>query len=436
MSMFLYNILLMVCSPALFAYFLWRVFVSRKSGESWRENLGALPRLADREPGRKLVWVHAASVGETVAALPIHEEIKRLVPDALILHTTITQTGNAVARKSCRLADAVAYFPIDAVPFVYRALNRVRPDVLVMIDTEIWPNLLAAARRRGIRTVLANGRISDKSLRGGKRWPWLLRWATSNIDQCLMQTDEDGFRIISLGARPQSVHVIGSTKFDEKGGQLPPSEVDALRADLGIPEAALVLVAGSTNPGEDEPVLNAFRILRGSSDGAREMRLIIAPRQLDRAEEIHSLAEARGFTCARRSMKESVRPGSFDVLILDTFGELASVYAVGKIAFVGGSLIPKGGHSIFQPILQGKPVLFGPYTHKTRDMAQMAIAAGVGFEVRDADEFAVQAGSLLSEGDGLARIDAACRDLVERNRGASARCAEVIARLMEAEHGG
>jgi 3-deoxy-D-manno-octulosonic-acid transferase len=245
-----------------------------------------------------------------------------------------------------------------------------------------------------------------------------------------MQTDEDGFRIISLGARPASVHIVGSTKFDQEGGQLAQADVDALRADLGLPDGSPVLVAGSTNPGEDEPVLDAFRILR---NGSRDLRLIIAPRQLDRTEEIRSMVEARGLTCARRSVKESVE---YDVLILDTFGELASVYAVGEVAFVGGSLIPKGGHSIFQPILQGKPVLFGPYTHKTRDMAQMALSAGVGFEVRDVAEFAAQAESLLSDRERLTQIDAACRDLVERNRGASTRCAEVIVKLLECEHGG
>jgi 3-deoxy-D-manno-octulosonic-acid transferase len=354
----------------------------------------------------------------------------------MILHTTITQTGQAVARRSAVLADEIAYFPIDFLPISGHAMNNVRPDVFVMVDTEIWPNFLALARRRGIKTVLVNGRISDKTLDGGRRWAWLLGWATSNIDVCLMQTDEDGFRIISLGARPQAIHVVGSTKFDEAGGQLPPDEVDALRADLGLPEAARVLVAGSTNPGEDEPVLDAFQTLRHSGDGASDLRLIIAPRQLDRADEIRGLVEARGFTCARRSMKETIAPGSYDVLLLDTFGELASAYAVGAITFVGGSLIPKGGHSIFQPILQGKPVLFGPYTHKTRDMAQMALTAGVGFVVKDAAEFAVQAGALLSDPERLAEIDTACRELVEKNRGASTRCAETIVKLLETEHGG
>lgn len=432
MSAILYNLLLVLCSPVLLLYFLWRILVSRKSSDSWRENLGSLPRLADREPGRKLVWIHAASVGETVAALPVHEEIKRLMPDAVLLHTTITQTGNAVARKSCKLADIVAYFPLDLLPFVNRALHRVRPDAFVMVDTEIWPNFLAAARRRGARTALVNGRISDRSLKGGRRMPWLFRWATSNIDRFLMQTDEDARRIVSLGADRGAVVVAGSTKFDEKGGRLPAPDVEALRFDLGIPVGAAVIVAGSTNPGEDEPVLDAYLSLRGEDPG---LRLIIAPRQLERAGEIRSLAESCGLRCAQRTVKESVSPGGCDVLILDTFGELGSVYAVGTIAFVGGSLIPKGGHSIFQPILQGKPVLFGPYTHKTRDMAQMALSAGVGFEVRDADELAAQARKLLADPHLLAGIDDACRELVERNRGASARCAEAIVGLLEGEHG-
>lgn len=429
----LYNLLLLVCSPVLFVYFLWRVFVSKESSESWRQNLGALPPLANRELGRKLVWIHAASVGETVASLPVQQEIKRLHPDAIILHTTITQTGQAVARKSCASADEIAYFPIDCLPFVNRALDRVRPDVFATVDTELWPNFLSRARKQGVATVLINGRI-DRSLKGGKWLRWLMKWATSNLDLCLMQTDEDGFRIISLGARPKAISVVGSTKFDEGGGELSPAEVEALRDDLGLPEGAPVLVAGSTNPGEDEPVLDAFKVIRDRVPSAHDMRLIIAPRQLDRTDEICSFAEARGFTCARRSVKDTIRPGGHDVLILDTFGELAAVYAVGNIAFVGGSLIPKGGHSIIQPILQGKPVLFGPYTHRTRDIAQTALSAGVGFEVNDAAEFASLVETLLGSPERLSEINSACRELVDRNRGASTRCAEAIVRMLEDGH--
>ena len=424
MAGLVYNLLLLISSPVTFVYYLWRIFVSKKSNESWRENLGALPRFADRAPGKKLIWLHAVSVGEVVASLPIQDELRRLLPNAAILVTTITQTGNAMARKSAKLADAIAYFPLDFPPFVNRALSRVKPDIIVVVETEMWPNFLSAAKRRGIPIVLANGRISDRSLQRGRRWRWLMSWAASNIDHCCMQTETDAERIRSLGARAESIRVFGSTKFDQEGGRLPEEAVGELRADLGLPEGAPVFVAGSTNPGEEEPILAAFEEMRS---GTKDLRLVIAPRQIERADEIQALVESRGLTCARRSRRDTA---DSDVLILDTFGELAAAYAVGEIAFVGGTLIPKGGHSLFQPVLQGKPVLFGPHTFKTRDMAQMAISAGVGFEVKDAGELAERAGGLLSDAELRAEIGAACDRLVMENRGASARCAKLIAELV------
>ena len=417
--------MLIVMLPIASVYFMWRIFVSRKSNESWRENLGALPRFSDREPGKKLIWLHAVSVGELVASLPIQEEIRRLMPEAIILVTTITQTGNAIARKSARRADAIAYFPMDYPWIVGRAFDRVRPDIIVLMETELWPNFLSAAKHRGIPIVLSNGIISDRTMKQHRRWHWLVRSAVSNIDHCCMQNSESADRIIGLGAPRERVQVFGSTKFDQESGRLSGEAVKALRADLGLAEVP-VFVAGSTNPGEEEPILEAFQELQ---TGVPELRLIIAPRQIERGDEIQAMVEARGLTCARRSKKEQF---STDVLILDTFGELASFYAVGRIAFVGGTLIPKGGHSLIQPILQGKPVLFGPHTFKTRDIAEMAIQAGVGFQVADGKDLADRAKELLSKAEGLASIDSACERLAGQNVGASARCAELIVRLLEA----
>ena len=425
---FIYNLLLFISLPGAIIYYLWRIFVARKSNESWRENLGALPRLADRALGKKLIWLHAVSVGEVVASLPIQHELRRLLPDAVILVTTITQTGSAVARKSAKSADAVAYLPLDYPILVNRALNRVRPDVIVILEAEVWPNFLAAAKHRGIPIILVNGRVSDRSLRRSRRWRWLLSWAVSNITHCCMQTQVDAERIRELGARLESIRVFGNTKFDQEGAQLPDDAVRALRVDLGLPDGARVFVAGSANPGEEEPILAAFQDMRRS---AEDLRLIIAPRQIERGEEIQALVEAQGLACARRLKRDAV-PADYDVLVLDTFGELAAVYAVGEIAFVGGTFIAKGGHSLFQPILQGKPVLFGPYIFKTRDMAQMAISAGVGFEVKDAAELAERGKALLSDAGRLSEIDAACRRLVSENRGVSARCAALIAELLDA----
>lgn len=426
MAGFVYNLLLHLSLPGALIYYLWRVFVSKKSKESWRHNLGGLPCLSNRPEGKKLIWLHAVSVGEYVASLPVQEELRRIVPDAMILITTVTQTGNALARKSVKEQDTVAYLPLDFPMFVNRGLDRVRPDAIVIMEAEMWPNFLAAAKRRNIPTILANGRVSDRSLRRSRKWRWLISWAISKFDYCCMQTNVDAERILALGAKPEAVCVCGNTKFDQEGAQLPHKAVESLRADLGLPEGIPVFVAGSTNPGEDEQVLEAFQIMRRTM---ADLRLIIAPRQIERGNEIQRICEDRRLTCARRSQKESCSV-NYDVLILDTFGELAATYAVGEISFVGGTLIPKGGHSLFQPILQGKPVLFGPYTFKTRDMAQMAINAGVGFEVKDSTELAQRALELLQDVGRRAEIDVICRRLVSENRGASARCAEKIAELL------
>jgi 3-deoxy-D-manno-octulosonic-acid transferase len=422
----IYNLFLAILLPFAFIYYLWRIFVARKSDQSWRENLGALPKLAANHPGRQVVWIHAASVGETVASLPVQDELRRILPDAVILVTTITQTGNAMALKAAKSADAVAYFPVDYPLPVSRALNRVRPDVFVMVEGEIWPNFIWSMKRRGIPMILVNGRVSDRNFKQSRRWRWLMSWTISKIDRFCMQTEVDAERICALGAAPDAISVCGSTKFDQAEAQLDEAAATVLRADLGIPAGAPVFVAGSTNPGEDRPVLEAFVQMRKS---IAYMRLVIAPRQLERAEEIRTMAESLGLICAQRSKKGS-SPTNFEVLILDSFGELASVYAVGAVSFVGGTLIRKGGHSLIQPILQGKPVFFGPHTFKTRDVAGIAMSTGVGFEVRDAGELAARAADLLLNPGRLAEIDAACRRLVSENQGASARCAAAIAELL------
>lgn len=426
----LYNLLLLLVLPGAFFYYLWRIFVSRKSNLSWRENLGYYPKLADRKPERKLVWIHAASVGEVIASLSMQDELRKKKPDVMILLTTITQTGNSVARKSAKKADIIAFFPLDYPFIVKKALNLVKPDVFVMVEAEIWPNFLANAKKMNVSTILVNGKMSDKSFRRSRHWKWLLKWAISNIDYCAMQTKIDAERIKILGAKPETVHVVGNMKFDQEGSQLLDGAVKALRAELGLEEGVPVIVAGSTNPGEDEPVLKAFLKVRRSFPN---MKLIIAPRQLERADEIAMLVEENGLTYALRSNKEKPY-GKYDVMILDVFGELGKVYSVGVAAFVGGTLIPKGGHSIIQPILQGKPVFFGPYTFKTRDIAEMAISAGVGFQVGDENDLAESMIKVISNPSMLAEIERSCKRLVMDNKGASARCADVIVKMIS-EHG-
>lgn len=432
MAFFAYNLLITLVSPIALTYFLWRVLVSRKASQSWRENLGNLPLLADRPEGKKLIWVHAASVGEVVAFSPVKDEIHRLIPGCTVLVTTITKSGNAMAKKLAKDGDVVAFLPIDYLFIVRRAFDRVQPDIFGTVEAEIWPNVLAEAKRRDIKTVLINGRISDHGFREFNFWGWLLSWAFSNIDNCCMQTEQDVSRISGMGARPSAISLMGNTKFDQQNAKISDAAADALRGSLGIPEGVSSIVAGSTNKGEEETILAAFCEMRKE---VTDLRLIIAPRQIDRAEEIrHLIEDSFGLRSARRSAGTPQK--DFDVLILDTFGELASTYAVAELAFVGGTLIKKGGHSIVQPILQGKPVLFGPHTFKTRDIARMSIDAGIGFVVNDAHEFAEKGLQLLRDDERRRRICEACMDMVSSNRGASARCAAMMADLLTASREG
>ena len=428
MAGLIYNFLLLLTLPIVLPWYLWRIFVERKANKSWRDNLGGLPRMGDPADGERLLWIHAASVGEVVASLPVQTEIKRLAPATRILLTTITQTGHAYALEHAGLADEVAFFPLDYIPFVNRALNRVRPDGFVMMESEIWPNFLAAARRRGIPTALISGKVSDRTFKRDLRFRWLMSWALSNIDHYCMQTETHADRIRRIAgsklAQRLNVTVTGSTKFDQECGTSSPDKINSLRKEIGLPDGVRAIVAGSTNPGEDEVVLDAFKKTR---NGNGALRLIIAPRKMSEVDAIEEMAQVRGFKCARRSLNGK---SDYDVLILDTFGELANAYAFGDLAFVGGTLVPKGGHSIVQPIIHGKPVLFGPHTFKTQNIADMAISAGVGFQVADSDELASRMALLLADDQGRLKISEACARLISENCGASARGAKIIMEMM------
>lgn len=419
-----YNLALLAVSPLIAGYILYRVFISRKSRASWRQQLGGV-RLPVELANRDRIWIHAVSVGESVASAAVVTGIKAFLPEAAVVVSTTTSTGQEMARKSVKDADAIIYFPFDLIPSVIRSLRAVRPVVFACTDTEIWPNFLHLARARGVKTAMVNGTISDRTLRGAARFPWLYRWALSNIDRFCMQSQADADRVMAMGADPARVSVTGNCKADQSGEPMPLEDARRLKASLGIPGDAPVFVAGSTNPGEDEPVLEAFLSARSAYP---ELRLIIAPRQIDRAQEVAQIARDRNLSCARRSDPDAA-PEGWDVLILDTFGELANVYAAADVTFVGGSLIPRGCHSILQPIAQGKPVFFGPHTFKAKDLVAQARAAGVGFEIRDGAELGARIAEMLDDRATLDDIRVRCAEMMQANRGASERTAEALVEL-------
>lgn len=418
-----YNLLLFLLSPIIAVYFVWRIYGSGKSRHAWRQQIGRLPENVHRKSNDRLrIWIHTVSVGEAVASAPILREIKSLVPDAEILVSTTTTTGQEMARKSLADAEHFIYFPLDFPMFVLSSLKAVRPDVFVSVESEIWPNFLAAAKSLGIPSLIVNGIVSDNTVKNGRKISRVYRWALSNVDRMLMQTRADAERITNLGAVESRVEVIGNCKFDQESDPLKEPEIVELRKQFGVADGRKVFVAGSINPGEDEPVLDAYKLAR---QAVQDLKLVLAPRQIERAGVIAEMARARGLSCGRRSLPESIT-GDEDVVILDTFGELAAVYALCDVSFVGGSLIPKGGHNILQPIAQGKPVFYGPHMFKSRGLVRPAEAAGVGFEIKDAEDLAGGLSDLLSNKTKLEEIRQDALQMMAANRGAAKRYAESI----------
>lgn len=417
-SLLLYNLGLFAASPVLVLYVLWRLVILGKARGGWAERLGFIRIPPAR--GRLRVWVHAVSAGEVVAASSLVKAIASLNQNVSIVLSTTTPAGKDMAAAKCPQVEAAFYFPLDLLPCVARALRSVRPDVCVLLESELWPNFLAACARARIPSVVANGRVSDRTWRRASWARPILAWAVRNVSFFAMQSQRDALRIGALGADPSRVSVCGNVKFDQDIPPLPPAEKRQLMTTLGVSDEDLAIVAGSTHPGEEEQVARAFKSIRASCPRAR---LIIAPRHIARAPQVIQTILRSGLHAHRRT-EGPARPG--EVVVLDTMGELARVYGLAQAAFVGGSLVPIGGHDILQPVAHGVPVFFGPHMHKQRDAAELALQAGVGFQVKDADELAREMGELLAGPEKAAKIQAACRQFMEMHRGASGRCAQLV----------
>jgi 3-deoxy-D-manno-octulosonic-acid transferase len=420
MSQIIYNLVILLLSPLLVLLLLWR----RAKGKepAWAERWGKLPTIPK---GKELsIWVHAVSVGEVMAAAPVLRELRKRHPEAHITLSTTTTGGREVALQRLE-ADRVVAFPLDAPWAVKKALAAVQPDLVLLMEWEIWPNFLVAAKRRGAKIAVLNGRVSDKGLRRGLKMRWLLGEALKQVDLFAMQSDEDARRAVLVGAPAARMVTFGNTKFDEASTPLSEPERIALRAELGIPEGAPVWVCGSTRDGRDgipdEEVLIAQAVAQVRARFP-DLRLIVAPRHLERAD----VAATHLGHPARRSKKETG-----PVVLLDTFGELARVYAIADVAFVGGSLAPWGGQSVFQPLAQGVPALFGPHMNNQRDIAALSQAEGVGIEVTDAAQLADEVVRLLSlSADERMKLQGHARGLIERHQGVTARALNAVEALL------
>lgn len=430
----LYNLGLLLLSPALLVWLVWRILVRGKGREGLKERLGFLPKpLLDVARGEDpVVWFHAVSVGEVAAAESILHEFSLREPHAALLLSTTTPTGRQMAMQRVE-AQGIFYFPFDLVPVPERVLNALRPAMLVLVEGELWPNLLAAAERRDIPVAVVNARFSDRAFARAKLVRPLYRWILSSVDLICAQSERDAERYRALGADPSRVHVTGNTKFDERFPEVSPAEAAHLKLEFGFPPEAPVLVAGSTHQGEDEVVLEAFSHLRASHP---DLELVIAPRHPERADAVHEAVEHYGFAVYRRSHAQAGQPQpeptgpQARVAILDTIGELARVYGMATVVFVGGSLVPKGGHNILQPLAQGKPVLTGPYMHNFRDVFDLALQAQAVRVVNNAAELAAAVEALVRSPDEVAAWRERGLQMIAAQRGASARIADALVELL------
>ncbi|MCS6830214.1 MAG: 3-deoxy-D-manno-octulosonic acid transferase [Armatimonadota bacterium] len=420
----LYNLFLMLTSPLWLVYLLWRIVVRGKSREGWSQRLGGLPVSPQ---GRRTIWVHAVSVGEVIAALPLLQSLREEFPEHYLLLTTLTPAGNAIARQHLgKLIDAVGYLPVDLPFAVKRALQRVSPDALIVMETELWPNLLTIAYRRGVRTFIANGRLSDRSLPTYRRFRWFFAQVLRCIDAICAQSEEDARRFCAIGAPPDRVHVVGNTKFDQAAVGAQEVDVDLLRRDLGLPEGTPVLVIGSSRAPEEEVLIaKAYRRLR---EQFPTLCIVWAPRHVERAETVADVLRAEGFHPWFRT--QGVPDSPQGQIVLDTFGELARVYAIGDVAIIGGSFVPLGGQNLLQPLAHGKPVVHGPYMHNFRDVAALARQAGVAWTAHSEEELVQHVSRLLRDERLRAEVARRAQTLVREQQGASQRITEILKAFM------
>ncbi len=422
----LYSLATLLVFAVALPYFLYHWIRHGKYAVNLPERLGLLPVSLnpDREPS---IWIQAVSVGEALTARAVAAGLKERYPRLRLFVSTTTITGQQVARQNFQMADGIFYFPIDLAVIGRRVLDTVRPQLFVMMETEIWPNLLRECRARGVRTVVVNGRVSARSFPRYRLVRPLFRRVLAFVDLFCVQGEETAGRLAELGAPRDSITVTGSLKFDALQAAAPGRGDGRVLRFLRVAEERAIVVAGSTMPGEHEIVLDAFERVRTL---AHSPLLVLAPRRPEHFGDAEARAVERGFKTARRSALAIDEEVKADVVVLDTIGELAQVYQAATAVFVGGSLVNIGGHNILEPAAFGKAIVFGPHMHNFAEIASAFLEGRAAVQVRSGRELGDALIRLISDTAERERMGNAARAIVEANRGAKQRTLDAIARVL------
>ena len=426
---FLYNIAAILVVILIIPVFMIRSVREKGFVERIRQSLGIFPEHAlDKVAKKHCIWVHAASVGEIVATSPLIKEFHKEFPQTPILVSVVTTSGYEMANRIIKDADAIIYFPLDLPFLAGRVLRRIHPRVFLPVETELWPNFLKTARQMHIPVMMVNGRISDRSVKQYKYLNSLLTDMIGTVTKFAMQSDIDADYIMRLGAPPELVTVTGNTKFDQTYTDVSPEEKAAIIREMGLEKAEGILLAGSTHRGEEDFVLKAFKALREKHDKAK---LVIAPRELLRTQEVIHLCKRAGFTVTTRTKQQEKGPQDADIVILDTIGELGKVYSVGDVVYVGGSLITHGGHNILEPAAHGKAIIVGHYMFNFKDTHALFKKREACITVNNAQELANEVVNLFDDEAYRRRLEKETLAIVGENKGASRKSAIILRDTLE-----
>ena len=425
-----YNLLGGIFGVAVLPFFALKMIFNSHRRRVFAQKLGFFPReIFARMNGKPRIWVHAVSVGEVSAIHPLLRDLRAAYPQGCLLLSTGTESGQKIAKERVTEATGIFFFPLDLPFIVKRVIRRLRPDLFILAETEIWPNFLRIMKEEGGRTMLANGRISDRSFPRYRKTRFFWTGVLDHLDVMSMIRVQDGERIISMGANPVQVFVNGNCKFDQAALWAEPALEKEMQALLGVNPQDRIFVAGSTHEGEEEAVLQAFLNLRRRYPA---MILLLVPRHVDRIPKLEKLLLRNGVEdFIRRSRLDAAGLNGKRVVLWDTFGELFKVYSVATIVFCGGSLVPRRGQNVLEPAAWGKLVFYGPSMEDFLDAHSLLQSVGAGIMVRNAEELAEQCLFFLDHPQELEKRGEAGREALLANRGATRRNAELALELLK-----
>ncbi len=421
-------LLLCITLPVLLVVILLRSKYRRRFWQ--RLGFGLLFTALHKRGGeRKTIWIHGLSVGEVTSALPLVAGIRNRFPDAFLVFSATTDSGAKVAAQLLSgSTDLLIPFPLDLLPVTSLFVKIIKPDLFILVETDFWPNILHTLHRQNVPTMVVNGRVSQKSFGSYRSFSFFFRPMFLTFRHLCMQTENDRANMMALGVPQERIHTLGNLKFDTP--LIVNSGANSVEPPLSLPDNGLLLIAGSTHQGEDEIILSAYVRLRADFP---HLFLLIAPRDISRGKEIQAMAEAKGITTIRRSQKSGMK-GNQDalprLLVLDTIGELAAAYRFADIAFVGGSLIRKGGHNPIEPAIMGAPVLFGPHMEDFAEISQELLTAGGAKRVGGEESLAQTAGDWLANDKSRKDAGLAALRCVEKQQGVVERHLHLIQTLL------